>query len=72
MDTTSIILNILGKLVELEYNKLKGKIQYRTPEKSAELLNSLIKVYLKDRSNKTLEQLTVVLRDEIIGRGNGR
>ena len=72
MDSASLILNILGKLAELECTELKGKFCYRNPENSVHLFNALIKVYLKDRSNKTLEQLTAVLKNEIIGRNNGR
>ncbi len=67
-DAVTTILKILGKLTELEYPNLKETVFYRSSKHSSELLNALIKTYLKSKSERTLEQLTTVFRDEVIGR----
>ena len=68
MKPVPLILKVIEKLVLLEYSGLTNNISYRTSKDSANLLKSLIEVYLKEKSSRTLEQITVILRDEIFGR----
>ena len=70
LDPCSSILLILSKLIELEHKNFKGTVCYRTPKDSTNLFKALTKTYLENKSSRTLEQLTVVFRDEIIGREN--
>ena len=61
------LLRLIGKFIELEAPFYPKKmIMGRGPQKSAELLHSLIEAYARTKSETTLDQILEVLKREFI------
>ena len=66
-----VILRIIGKFVSLEAPYYSNKIVMgRSPQKSAQLLQSLINTYITTKSEIVLNQALEVLKEEILKREN--
>jgi hypothetical protein len=69
--TPDVILKVIGKFIVLEapfYSK--EIVMGRSPQKSIDLLDVLIKSYLTTKSEVTLDQILEVLKREFLQREN--
>ena len=74
-DSETEILRVVQKFVSLQYPFYsKNIVMGRKIGRSYELLNALINSYIKTKSETTLNQIMVVLKEEFIKRSenNGR
>ena len=73
-DNPAVILKVIQGFLDLVSNTYTDKtiIMSRSINQSSVLLSALIDKWFRDKSNNTLEQILEVIRNEFIGRDNGR